>query len=405
MSCSANAVEAWASRLGSVTSRRHAATVRRLERATGALATAAAARMESDLPWYAAMSAEDRSWVNLVAQAGISAFVQWFRAPDSTQAITADIFGTAPRELVRAVSLQQTVDLVRTTIRVVEEKVDDLADPDDASWLRESILRYSREVAFAAAGVYARAAEARGAWDARLESLVLDAILRGDLDDAVATRGAALGWGHITGVCVVTGVAPPGDPETIAEHVKRAARHHRLDALTGVQGRRLVVVLGNATDADQAARAVVSQFAAGPVVVGSLVPELVDAPRSARESLSGLRAAAAWPDAPRPVHAADLLPERALDGDVDALARLIDDVYLRLLAEDVSLIETLAAYLERAGTLEGAARELFVHPNTVRYRLKRITDLTGLSPSDPRDAWSLRLALGLGRLADDDLVG
>ena len=100
-----------------------------------------------------------------------------------------------------------------------------------------------------------------------------------------------------------------------------------------------------------------------------------------------------------------LLPERALDGDVDALARLIDDVYLRLLAEDVSLIETLAAYLERAGTLEGAARELFVHPNTVRYRLKRITDLTGLSPSDPRDAWSLRLALGLGRLADDDLVG
>ena len=46
-----------------------------------------------------------------------------------------------------------------------------------------------------------------------------------------------------------------------------------------------------------------------------------------------------------------------------------------------------------------------MHPNTVRYRLKRITDLTGLSPSDPRDAWSLRLALGLGRLADDDLVG
>ena len=65
-----------------MTTRQRAATVRRLERATGTLATAASARMESELPWYAAMSAEDRSWVNLVAQAGIAAFVQWFKDPD-----------------------------------------------------------------------------------------------------------------------------------------------------------------------------------------------------------------------------------------------------------------------------------------------------------------------------------
>ena len=40
---------------------------------------------------------------------------------------------------------------------------------------------------------------------------------------------------------------------------------------------------------------------------------------------------------------------------------------------------------------------LFVHPNTVRYRLKRITDVTGLSPTDARDAYTLRVALTLGR--------
>ena len=84
--------------------RHRATTVRRLERATGSLATAASARMESELPWYAAMSAEDRSWVNLVAQAGIAAFVRWFRDPEGASAITADVFGTAPQELVRAVS-------------------------------------------------------------------------------------------------------------------------------------------------------------------------------------------------------------------------------------------------------------------------------------------------------------
>ena len=375
--------------------------MRRLERATGKLATAAAARMESELPWYAAMSAEDRSWVNLVAQAGIAAFVQWFRDPEGSQAITADVFGTAPRELVRAVSLQQTVDLVRATIAVAEESVDDLAGPDDAAWLREGLLLYSREIAFAAAEVYARAAEARGAWDARLESLVLDALLRDDVDDDVVSRGAALGWGNVVGVCVVTGHAPGGDPETIAEAVKRSARHHRMDALTGVQAQRLVVVLGNVTDAERAAKGIVSHFARGPVVVGSLVPGLSEAPRSSRESLAGFRAAVAWPDAPRPVSAADLLPERALDGDGEAIGRLVDDVYLRLVAEDATLVETLAAYLERTGSLEGAARELFVHPNTVRYRLRRVADVTGLTPTLPRDAWSLRLALALGRLADD----
>ncbi|MFN8147305.1 MAG: helix-turn-helix domain-containing protein [Candidatus Nanopelagicales bacterium] len=385
-----------------MTTRQRAATVRRVERATGALATAASARMEAELPWYAAMSAEDRSWVNLVAQAGIAAFVQWFKDPHGSRAITADVFGTAPRELVRAVSLQQTVDLVRTTIRVVEERVDELAaTPEDEVWLRESMLLYSREIAFAAAEVYARAAEARGAWDARLESLVLDALLRDDVDDAVVSRGAALGWGQVSGVCVVTGNAPGGDPETVAEAVKRSARHHHLDAITGVQSQRLVVVLGNADDAERAARAVVPHFAPGPVVVGPLVPRLVDAPRSSRESLAGFRAAAAWPDAPRPVAAADLLPERALDGDADAIGHLVDDVYLRLVAEDLTLVDTLAAYLERTGSLEGAARELFVHPNTVRYRLRRIADITGLTATLPRDAWSLRLALTLGRLAED----
>ena len=43
---------------------------------------------------------------------------------------------------------------------------------------------------------------------------------------------------------------------------------------------------------------------------------------------------------------------------------------------------------------------LFVHPNTVRYRLRRVAEVTGYAPADPRHALTLRLALALGRLAD-----
>jgi DNA-binding PucR family transcriptional regulator len=41
---------------------------------------------------------------------------------------------------------------------------------------------------------------------------------------------------------------------------------------------------------------------------------------------------------------------------------------------------------------------LFVHPNTVRYRLRRVTDVTGLVPTNARSALTLRIALTLGRL-------
>ncbi|MPY78192.1 MAG: PucR family transcriptional regulator, partial [Actinophytocola sp.] len=57
------------------------------------------------------------------------------------------------------------------------------------------------------------------------------------------------------------------------------------------------------------------------------------------------------------------------------------------------------AYLEAGGVLEACARALFVHPNTVRYRLKRATELTGRNPMDPRDAFVLRIGSVVGRLA------
>ena len=50
--------------------RTSAATRRRVERSAGALSTAAIRRMETNHDWYRAMPAENRSWVNLVAQAG-----------------------------------------------------------------------------------------------------------------------------------------------------------------------------------------------------------------------------------------------------------------------------------------------------------------------------------------------
>ncbi|MDT4989968.1 MAG: hypothetical protein QOI74_4062, partial [Micromonosporaceae bacterium] len=96
--------------------------------------------------------------------------------------------------------------------------------------------------------------------------------------------------------------------------------------------------------------------------------------------------------------AADLLPERALAGDAEARRILRQDVYGALVRAGGELLDTLDAFLTAGGVLESAARTLFVHPNTVRYRLRRIGEVTGLAPLVPRDAFALRIALTVGRL-------
>jgi hypothetical protein len=253
-------------------------------------------------------------------------------------------------------------------------------------------------VAFAAARVYARAAESRGTWDARLQALLVDALLRGDSTDELASRAAALGWADSPSVVVAVGRSPGGDVPAVLHTVHRLARRIGLEVLGGVHGDRLVVVLGGTPDPLNAAEKLLAGFGDGPVVVGPPVPTLDEAGESARAAMAGFRAAPAWPTAPRPVAAGDLLPERALAGDAEARRILRQDVYGSLARSGGELLETLDAFFTAGGVLESAARNLYVHPNTVRYRLRRIAEVTGFAPATPRDAFTLRVALTIGRL-------
>lgn len=378
-----------------------AATLRRVERASAALATRSVARMDETLPWFRSLPADQRSWVTLVAQAGIGAFVDWLRHPGGTGQVIGDVFGAAPPELARSVSLQRTVSLVRVMIEVVESQTDTLAAPGEEIELREAVLRFGQEVAFAAAAVYARAAETRGAWDARLQALLVDALVRGDSPEGLASRAAALGWDSVTPVHVVVGTPPEGTTEAVLDSLARAGRHAGADVLAGVQGEWLVVVLGRTRDALGVTRALLGEFGPGPVVVGPGAGTLADAVGSAHAALSGALAATGWPNAPRPVDAADLIAERALAGDRLARETLYRSIYLPLREAGSPLLDTVASYLDGGRSLEATARALFVHPNTVRYRLRRVADICGRSPTVARDAFILQLALVVGRLDAD----
>ena len=134
------------------------------------------------------------------------------------------------------------------------------------------------------------------------------------------------------------------------------------------------------------------------VVVGPTVDGLAGAPKSAREAASGFRAAKAWPEGPQTLLSVDLLPERALAGDGHARRTLASEIYPAL-ASNKELLETCVGFLDCGSSMEATARALFVHPNTVRYRLKRIQEVTGYNPTDAREAYVLRMAITLGRLS------
>lgn len=178
------------------------------------MARHAAARVEATYAWFGELSADDRSWIGVIAHGGIMSFITWLENP-STHDAGLDIFADAPRELTRSISLQQTLDLIRTVIDVVEAEAPDHVSDTDSAAVREAVLHFSREVAFGAAQVYAKAAESRGGWDSRLESLVVDVVIRGETDDS-SVHGSAPWDGRTCG-------ASPSSSEQARTAARRAS--------------------------------------------------------------------------------------------------------------------------------------------------------------------------------------
>lgn len=379
------------------------ATLEWLNSISGELATTTLQSLDDLLPWYRDMPPSRRASVGLVAQAGITSFLSWYQNPKSQPWVAADVFSVAPRELLRSISLQETLQLIRVVVQVVEDRV---VQEDES--LREAVLLYSREIAFSAADVYARAAEARGLWDARLEALVVDSILSGEHEEELSSRIAALGWRARGAVAALIGTTnEPVDQDAL----RRIARKNQADVLIGIHGNRMIVVLGRIEigtgDAKQIsfmdlAKTLEACFGAGPMVLGAEVPTIAQAHVSAKSALAGFAVVKTWAKAPRPIGADELLAERALAGDMLAKNTLIERIYRPLLNNSSELLETLSTYLESGRSLESTARELFVHPNTVRYRLKRISEIIGWDATGAREAFVLQVAMVLGSMSETD---
>ena len=275
-----------------------AATLRKVERAAGGLATRSVALMDERLPWFRTLPPHQRSWVTLVAQAGISGYVSWAYGLGGAR-LTDQVFGTAPRDLVRAVSLRRTVELVRVAITVAEEHLP-AARPGSGRAGRAAglVAALQPRGRLRRSGGVRGGRRNRGAWDARVEAAVVDGIVRGEDPLSLTSRAAALDWDAGAEVVVVVGrpasasrrrssPMPPNGPN--------AGDGRRWPACTAADWCSSSAVATSPTSRSP------TLFGDGPVVRGPVATGLSGAVASAADALAALDVAGAWPAAPRPV--------------------------------------------------------------------------------------------------------
>src|SRR5215217_7739962 len=89
-----------------------------------------------------------------------------------------------------------------------------------------------------------------------------------------------------------------------------------------------------------------------------------------------------------------LLRELSRSPDLAPFRKLIEPLLTRDRERRSDLVRTLRVYFTAGANASEAADRLFLHRNSMLYRLARIQNLTGLDLKDPR----ARLALQLGLL-------
>lgn len=236
----------------------------------------------------------------------------------------------------------------------------------------------------------------------RHRSALVEALLTGQLGSEAGPWEAA----------ALLGLPPDGHLVVVAADTRGLAEEslpgieHRLADHGIVSGWRLTPalqlgVISLHDDQRETVLGVLREAASARTGVSPPYRSLADSPRAlhlAQAALAGL------PPGQPVVHMFNSSPLAALmvcePSEGRRLAEQVLGAVLRLPPDDrTALLDTLNAYLDHAGSSKRAASVLYCHPNTVRYRLRRLQKLTGRSLADPHGVAELATAAYALRLS------
>ena len=360
--------------------------------------------LEDALPWARSVPADGRRTLEGAIQTALDDLLSRL---DSQGTEDSEVPSPVPAELSRSLGPHRAMELTQVILDMLEEAGRTMGAEGE-----RATLVYTRQAATAAAELYADLAETRIGRKAVTESRIIRHLIEKTADTRTVDDLARLGWPTEFDCFAVVGEAQGNDDgqgmENARQPIHTTVVRQGGRALVG-ESEGLMVVLINpdrsGTPADFCASILRFFTDESAVCLGPLRHGISGAEDSIRAALSTHAAAPAVADPitaalPRPVHADDLLPERALNGDTDAADQLYQEVYMSLAGQDPDgpLPTTLLTFLRSGNSLEVTAKKLGIHPNTVRYRLRRCVEVTGWDAMDPRESFVLQAALIIGRI-------
>ena len=360
--------------------------------------------LEDALPWTRSLPTDGRRTLEGAIRTALDDLLSRI---DCQGREGSEVPSPVPAELSRSLGPHRAMELIQVILDMLEQAGRTMGAEGE-----RATLVYTRQAATAAAELYADLAEARNGRKAATESRIIRHLIEKTADTRTVDDLSRLGWRTEFDCFAIVGEARGNDDvqgmENARQPMHTAVARQGGRALVG-ESEGLTVVLINpdrsGTPADFCASILRFFTDESAVCLGPLRHGISGAEASIRAALSTHAAAPAVADPitaalPRPLHADDLLPERALNGDTDAADQLYQEVYMSLAGQDPDgpLPTTLLTFLRSGNSLEVTAKKLGIHPNTVRYRLRRCVEVTGWDAMDPRESFVLQAALIIGRI-------
>ena len=265
-----------------------------------------------------------------------------------------------------------------------------LATTDHLVDLSDAIQAFVDELAAAATDGFALQVRERAGEGDRLRRHLAELLIRGTASpELVDDAAAAVGWRPLGKVVpVLLG----------SEHARHARFRFSPDGLVVERERDVLLLL---RDGPSASRSALMQSLPGrSAIVGPALDSRSVPVAIALAEHAAVLLAAHQPTDGAPLFADDHLAVLALRGETEALAILaarrlapLSDVRA---PQRVRLLETLESWLRHWGSRADIAAELFVHPQTVSYRMRRLRDLFGADLDDPIARFELQLVLRAG---------
>ncbi len=256
----------------------------------------------------------------------------------------------------------------------------------------ELVFAYIDELSAASAAGHADELASTGRVRQRYLERLTQRLLRGAPADVLTAAAERAEWAPPTLLTAV--ILPDARSRGALAHLD-ARTLQPTEQVPGLEDHPDLTVLLVPSNTGRARTSLVRALPGREAIIGPARPWL-QVQSSYDRALRVVRLALSHPDA-APIDTEEHLPQLILGAD----GRAMEDLRLQVLAPLADLRpavaeklrETLRSWLLHQGRREEVATELFVHPQTVRYRMQQLRRLYGDRLEDP--SWVLRLTIAL----------